>query len=96
MITPSDSPSSPENYAQVMPGGRGPAPYDIQAPQMGGEIASAFDAANADSGAGVLYSQSPRQAATEQLIMSPPGYTDFDILGGTTAGWPADLSPPGA
>jgi hypothetical protein len=96
MITPSDSASSPEDYAAVTPHGRGPAPYEIQAPQMGGEIAAAYGDAGAASGAGIVYPRSPRQDATEQLIMSPPGYADFDILSGSASGWPADVSPPGA
>lgn len=92
-MTPSDTPSSPERYAQVAPDGRGPAGYDIQAP-MDGTIQGAFDSANRDAGAGVLYPKSERQAATERLLESPPGYDDFTILGGTTAGWPADVMPP--
>lgn len=87
-MTPSDTPSSPSNYAGVATQG-----MNIQAPLMDGEIRSAFDQANRDAGAGVLYPQSARQAQTERLIMSPPGYSDFDIYGGTTAGWPADVSP---
>ena len=95
MITPADTPSSPPNYAEVTPHGRGTAPYDIQAPLMDGGITAAFNAANDAAGAGVLYPQSERQADTARLIQSPPGYADFDIYGGTTAGWPADVSPPG-
>ena len=95
-ITPADSPSSPSDYAGVTPHGRGPAPYNIQAPLDQGSIQSAFDQANRDGGAGMLYPQGPRQAEAERLIMSAPGYGDFDILSGTTAGWPADVTPPGA
>jgi hypothetical protein len=91
MITPSDSPSSPSDYAQVATQG-----MDIQAPLQTGEITAAFDATNAEMGAGFLYPQGPRQAAAESLLKSPQGYADFDILSGTTAGWPADISPPGA
>ena len=87
-MTPSDSPSSPGNYADVAASG-----FDIQAPLDLGAVQAAFDATNAEMGAGVLYPQSPRQAETRQLLESPPGYADFDILSGTTAGWPADVTP---
>lgn len=90
MITPSDSPSSPADYASVTPHGQGPAPYDIQAPQA--DLTGAFNAANALTGAGVLYSQGPRQAATERLLTSPPGYGEFNITAGFHGGggdsWP--------
>ena len=94
-ITPSDSPSSPSNYAMVSPHGRGPAAYDIQASLADGEIGAAFDAANAVAGAGVLYPQGPRQSQTETLIQSPQGFATggYDINAGTTAGWPADVEP---
>jgi len=87
-MTPSDSPSSPGDYAGVPVSG-----FDIQAPLGEAEIASAFDATNREMGAGVLYPMGPRQAETERLLSSPPGYGDFDILSGTTAGWPADVTP---
>ena len=94
-ITEPDSPSNPGAFAMVTPHGRGPAPYDIQAPLADGEIGAAFDATNAVMGAGVLYSQGPRQAATEALIQSPQGFglNGYDIDQGTTAGWPADVEP---
>jgi hypothetical protein len=81
-ITPPDTPSSPENYAQVAT-----SPADIQAPLPEGEIAAAYGAANADSG--------PRQAQAEQMIQSPQGFgsAGYDIDAGTTAGWPADVEP---
>ena len=90
MITPSDSPSSPQHYAAVPVQG-----MDIQAPMDLAEIQSAYDQAGADAAAGVsaYHHQSPRQAQTEALLASPPGYSDFTILGGTTAGWPADVTP---
>lgn len=100
MITPSDTPSSPQDYAGVTPHGRGTAPYDIQAGNDEAAMQTAFDSAIALSAAGVLYPQSPRQAATEALLKSPPGYQDFDIYGGfsgqgtTTHGWPNDVGPP--
>jgi hypothetical protein len=90
MITPSDSPSSPENYAGVAV-----QPMDIQAPQ--GDLSAAVAAAGAVAGAGVVYPQGPRQAATERLLDSPQGYADFDITPGFTAGgqWPGDVTPDG-
>lgn len=87
-ITPSDSPSSPSNYAGVPQSG-----FDIQAPMDEGAIQAAFDATNREMGAGVLYPQGPRQSETERLLQSPPGYGDFNILSGTTADWPADVTP---
>ena len=94
-ITPPDSPSSPENFAQVTPHGQGPAPYDIQAPLSVGEITAAFDQANADGGSGVLYPQGARQAETQTLLESPAGFASdgYDIDAGTTAGWPNDVEP---
>lgn len=95
MITPSDSPSSPENYAGVSPSGQGTAPYDIQAGQD--DLAGTLAAACALSGAGVLYSQGPRQAQTEALLSSPPGYGEFNITAGYSGGggedWAGDVSP---
>ncbi len=49
MITPSDSPSSPSNYAGVPVTGQ-----NIQAPLLDAEITSAFDQSIADGGSGVL------------------------------------------
>ena len=94
-ITPQDTPSSPENFAQVTPHGQGPAPYDIQAPLSDGEIGAAFAEANAVGGAGALYPQGPRQAQTEAMIQSPQGFGSggYDIDAGTTAGWPNDVEP---
>lgn len=86
MITPADSPSSPSDYAGVATSGT-----DIQAPQQQGEIGAAQAAAQADSGRG-----SPRQDAVAELMASDPGYADFDVTGGSTAGWPADVTPAGA
>ena len=89
-ITPQDSPSSPENYAQVAT-----SQMNIQAPLSDGEIGAAFDAANAVGGAGALYPQGPRQAQTETLLQSPQGFGSggYDIDAGTTAGWPNDVEP---
>ena len=100
MITPSDSPSSPEGYAEVTPHGQGPAPYDIQAPLMDGEITAAVNAAGAVAGAGVVYPAGPRQRETEMLVSSPPGFGDFGITAGFAGShgetWPGDPMPPGA
>jgi hypothetical protein len=100
MITPSDSPSSPSGYAGVTPHGRGPAPYDIQAPLQDGEITAAYDASVGVAGAGVLYPMGPRQHETEMLLASPQGYGDFDITTGFSGShgetWPGDTTPPGA
>ena len=90
MITPADSASAPGPYAGVPVSG-----LDIQAPQD--DLTATFDAANAAAGAGVLYSQSPRQAQTEALLSSPPGYGSFTITGGYSGGggedWPGDVTP---
>lgn len=92
MITPSDSPSSPEHYAGVQVQGA-----DIQAGQP--DLAGVFDAANAVAGAGVLYSQGPRQAQTEALLNSPQGFGEFDITAGYNGGggedWPGNAEPGG-
>jgi len=46
-----------------------------------------------------VYPVSGRQSDTANLIMSPPGYEDFDIFGGYAGGggetWPVDVGPPG-
>jgi hypothetical protein len=93
MITPSDTPSSPADYAAVTPHGRGPAPYDIQAPSPADAVQAAFDTANADAGAGVLYPRSARQVQTETLMTSAQGYGEQDIDGGSAFGWPANVEP---
>jgi hypothetical protein len=90
MITPSDSPSSPADYASVQVSGA-----DIQAPQA--DLAGVFDAANSVAGAGVIYPQGPRQQQTEALISSPQGFGEFDITAGYSGGggedWPANVEP---
>jgi hypothetical protein len=93
MITPRDTPSSPENYAQVAT-----SQTDIQAPMSDGEIGAAFDSSVAAGGSGVLYPQGPRQAQTQQLLESPAGFASggYDIDAGTTAGWPNDVEPDAA
>ena len=96
-VTPADTPSSPSGFASVTPHGRGPAAYDIQAPLMDGEITSAFNSANTDAGAGVLYPQSARQREAAAILDSPQGagLDGLDVMSGTTAGWPADIEPGG-
>jgi hypothetical protein len=96
-LTPSDSASSPSGFAGVTPHGQGPAPYSIQAemPDLSGQFAGA----NAVSGGGGLYSQGPRQAATEQLLSSAQGYGDFSITAGFSGepgeSWPNNPDPGG-
>ncbi len=97
MITPSDSPASPSDYSAVTPHGRGPAPYDIQAGMQDGEITAAFNQANADAGAGVLYPRSARQDEARAILESPAGagLDGLDVMSGTTCGWPANIEPGG-
>lgn len=97
MITPSDSPSSPEHFAEVTPHGRGPAPYDIQAALPQAEVTAAFDRAVAEGGAGVLYPVSPRIAQARQLLESPQGFGlgGFDVDAGASEGWPNNIEPGG-
>ena len=66
MITPSDTPSSPSDYAAVTPHSRGPAPYDIQAPME--DLSAVTAAAGRESGAGIVYPVSGRQSDTQNLI----------------------------
>jgi len=95
MITPSDTPSSPEDYAAVAVQG-----MNIQADLQDGEITTAMNASTAVAGAGVLYPEGPRQAETAALLHSPQGYADFDITSGFAGShgetWPDDPTPPGA
>jgi hypothetical protein len=96
-VTPSGGPSSPEGFAGVTPHGQGPAPYDIQAPSPQAELEAAYASAGAVNGAGIVYGQSPRQAATEALLSSAQGYGDFSITAGYAGGsgesWPANPDP---
>ena len=57
MMTPADSPSSPERYAAVPV-----QAMNIQAPLSVDEITASFNAANAVEGAGVIYPAGPWQA----------------------------------
>jgi hypothetical protein len=90
MITPSDTPSSPENYAGVPV-----QEMNIQAPAP--DVSGALSQANADAGAGVLYPQSTRQSETRQLLESPAGFASdgFDIDAGSAFGWPNNVEPGG-
>jgi hypothetical protein len=91
MITPSDSPSSPSNYAAVPV-----QPMDIQAASPIAEVTAAFDTSIAEGGSGVLYPMSPRIAEARELLQSPQGYGTggFSIQSGASHGWPTDVMPP--
>jgi hypothetical protein len=88
MITPSDSPSAPEQYAGVPV-----CTTDIAAPQA--DLSGTFDAAMAET--------VPRQEQTRVLLESPAGFSagsgtsGYDILGGSSGGggedWPSDVQP---
>jgi hypothetical protein len=90
MITPSDSASAPAEYNAVPV-----QDMNIQAPQD--DLSGVFNAANAVAGAGVLYTQGPRQAQTEALLSSPQGFATegYDIDAGSAAGWPTNVEPGG-
>lgn len=94
MITPSDSPSSPEHYAAVAVQG-----FDIQAPQQ--DLTPAFNAANDAGGQGVLYPRSERQAQAKGLMESPAGFglggydIDAGYHGGGGEDWPNNVEPGG-
>lgn len=100
-LTPGASPSDPSAYAGVMPGGTGPAAYDIQAPMD--DLTAACDAAGAVSGAGIVYPHGTRQAQTAMLLGSPEGFaagggtSGWDITAGFAGGgggsWPNDIQP---
>jgi hypothetical protein len=92
-VTPADSPSDPSGFDAVTPHGRGPAPYDIAAPQAIDGIAAAFDAANALAGAGVLYSRGPRQDETEALLTSPQGAGEMSVVSGFPDYESTDVNP---
>jgi hypothetical protein len=92
MITPADSNSAPAQYDAVPV-----QSMDIQAPQA--DLSGAVAAAGALAGAGVVYPQGPRQAATEALMQSPQGFASegYDIDAGYSGGgggdWPNDIEP---
>ncbi len=91
MITPSDSPSASAQYDGVPV-----QSMDIQAPQA--DLSGVVAAAGALAGAGIVYPQGPRQAATEMLIASPQGFASegYNIDAGYSGGgggWPNDIEP---
>jgi hypothetical protein len=89
MITPSDSASSPADYAAVPV-----QSMNIQAPQA--DLSGAFDAANAVAGAGVLYPQGPRQAQAEALLSGADGPSvTAGYCGGGGEDWPSSVQPGG-
>ena len=90
MITPSDSPSSPSNYAAVPVQGT-----DIQAPSPVDAVTAAFDESIAMGGSGVLYPMSERISQAQTLLESPAGFGSggFDVDGGWHGDWPADVEP---
>ncbi len=100
-VTPAATPSSPAGYAMVTPHGRGPAPYNIQAGNDEAVITAVTNAAGALAGAGIVYPQGPRQAATESLLSSAQGYGAQDIDAGYPgsaageSGWPVNVEPGG-
>ena len=90
MITPSDTPSSPSNYASVPVQG-----MDIQAPSPADAVTAAFNTANDLGGSGVLYPMSERIQQAKTLLESPAGFGSdgFDVDGGWHGDWPADVEP---
>ena len=82
MMTPSDTPGAPQEYAAVQESG-----FDIQAPQ--GDLSALTAGAQSEAMA--------RQPETERLLSSPQGYGAFSITAGSSGGagedWPADVSP---
>jgi len=89
-VTPADSPSSPL-FDEVTPHGRGPAPYDIQAPL---ENLSAM-AASAEA---LTRPGGPRAGEAEVLLNSAQGFGAHDITtgwsgGGGDNGWPGAVDP---
>ena len=93
-VTPAGSPSSPL-YGSVTPHGQGPAPYDIQAPME--DLSGLTASAGAVAGAGIVYPQGPRQAATEAFLSSPAGFGELSITSGMSGGagedWTSDPRP---
>jgi hypothetical protein len=88
VITPADSPSSPEQFNAVPV-----SSFNIQAEQQ--NLAAAVEAAGRLAGAGVVYPQGPRQAETVTMLQSPQGFgsNGYDIDAGYSGTWPADVEP---
>ena len=93
-MTPADTPSSPSGYAEVTPHGRGPAPYDINAPQDIAGIQAAFNAANDLAGAGVLFPKGPRQREAQAILESPQGADSSNVLAGFPDYENNNITPP--
>lgn len=97
-VTPADGPGDPAGFAMVTPPGRGTAAYDVQAADITGEVAAAFDGASSLAGPG-----GPRQAQIQTLMDSPQGFSagggtsGFDVTAGYSGGggdsWPNDVQP---
>ena len=83
-VTPADGPGDPAGYGMVTPHGRGTAPYDVQADlgAIQSDITAGFNAANALTGAGVMYPMGPRQQAARELLESPQGFNSGSGLSG--------------
>jgi hypothetical protein len=94
-VTPAVAPAVPAQFGAVTPHGRGPAEYDIAAPQDIAGIGSALDAAGGLSGAGVLYPQGPRQSEAAALLDSPQGSGAMSVLAGFPDYEDADVNPGG-
>lgn len=98
MITPSDTPSAPSEYAAMPVAG-----MDIQAPNDEAAITAAYHAAGAVAGAGVVYPHGLRQQQAAGLIQSPQGFAvdGYDVDAGFHGGqggdpgWPNNVEPGG-
>jgi hypothetical protein len=96
MITPSDTPSSPADYAAVAV-----QPMDIQAPQD--DLTGVFNEAGALSAGqeNDIYPVGPRQQQVAGLIQSEQGFAvdGYDVdagwHGGGGGGWPNNMEPGG-
>ena len=86
VTTPTVSAAVPDRYDAVPV-----QDMDIQAPME--DLAGTFDAANSLAGAGVLYSQGPRQAQSQALLESPPGAQAMNVLAGFPDYESADVMP---
>jgi hypothetical protein len=83
-VTPQAGPGDAAGWAQVAPHGRGPAPYDIAAPQDIAGITGAFSAAGALSAGAEndIYPSSPRQHEAQALLESPQGAQAMSVISG--------------
>jgi hypothetical protein len=92
-VTPADGPGDAAGWAEVTPAGRGPAPYDISAPQDIDGIAAAVSAAGALTGAGIVYPQGPRQAEALAILTSAQGADSSNVFSGFPDYESSDISP---